>query len=69
MTTEIKIIRYSESASHIRYMLYVDGIYRDRFDAIDEATRAAEELVIELKQGYPKSETVYCEVVEHLKTT
>lgn len=68
MNTEIKIIRYSESASHIRYMLYVDGVYRDRFDAIDEATRAAEALVIELKNGYPKSETVYCEVVEHLKS-
>lgn len=68
MNTEIKIIRYSESPSHIRYRLYVDNVYREGFDAIDEAERAAEALVIELKNGYPKSETVFCEVVEHLKT-
>jgi len=68
MTTEIKVIRYSESPSHIRYRLYVDNVYREGFDTFDEAERAADALIIELKQGYPKSETVYREIVEHLKT-
>lgn len=67
MNTEIKVIRYSESPSHIRYRLYVDNIYREGFDTIDEAVRAAEALIIELKNGYPKSETVFCEIVEYLK--
>ncbi len=69
MTTEIKIIKYSKSKDEITYKLYVDDLLVDQFNTYEDAFASGEKRIIALQSGYPKSETVFEQTVEHLKTT
>ena len=69
MNTEIKIIKISTSPDDIRYRLYVDSVFIEGFSTYEEAFSEAEKRIIAIKGGYPKSETVFTDTVEHLKTT
>ena len=68
MNTEIKIIKFSKSQDEICYKLYVDDLLVEQFNTYEDAFASGKKRIIALKSGYPKSETVFTDTVEHLKT-
>jgi hypothetical protein len=65
MITEVKVIRFSEDPTNVRYHLFVGNEYKKGFDTEAEALIAAKNIEIAIAANYPRTEIIYQSKIEH----